>query len=105
MFKSDDRVGLIDYVPPGSIARGRAIAKSGGGAGMPCATCHGEAFAGAGAVPPLAGRPAAYLARPLWDIRAGARQGATAKMMQVPARGLTPSQIVDVTAYLASRTP
>jgi cytochrome c553 len=105
MFKSDDHVGLIDYVPIGAIARGRAIVMSGGGAKQPCAMCHGAKLGGAGAIPPLAGRPAAYLARAIWDIRSGARGGPSVALMQAPSRGLTTAQIVDVTAYLASLAP
>ncbi|MDR3525874.1 MAG: c-type cytochrome [Rhizomicrobium sp.] len=105
MFIGNDRIAVTDYVPPGAIARGAAIVMSGGGTGQACAMCHGGSLQGTSMAPPLAGRSAAYLARALWDIRSGARHDAAAGMMQAPARGLTPSQIVDVTAYLASRKP
>lgn len=105
MLRRDDSVGLIDYVPVGAIARGRAIVASGGGAKQPCAACHGAKLEGSGSFPPLAGRPAAYLARAIWDIRSGARHGPAAEPMRAITRGLAPAQIVDVAAYLASRKP
>ena len=55
--------------------------------------------------PPLAGRPAAYLARMLWDIRTGARGGPTVAQMRTPTRSLTPAQITDLVAYFASLKP
>jgi cytochrome c553 len=101
----DDHVTLTDYAPPGAVARGRAIAATGGGAGTPCATCHGPKLRGTATAPPLAGRPAAYLARTLWDIRVGARRGPEVAPMQKPAEALSPSEIRDVAAYLASIGP
>ena len=98
----DDHVTLTDYAPPGAVARGRAAVESGGGGGAPCKTCHGPQFRGGSLAPPLAGRPAAYLARTLWDIRVGARRGPSVSLMQGPAKGLSPAQIRDISAYLAS---
>ena len=106
MFMGNDRIAVTDYVPLGAIARGAALVMSGGGgARQACAMCHGGSLQGTSMAPPLAGRSAAYLARAIWDIRSGTRHEAAAGMMLAPARGLTPSQIVDVTAYLASRKP
>lgn len=102
MMIGDDAVVLIDHVPPGSIARGRQVAASGGAAGVPCRTCHGEHLAGLGVVPPITGRPAAYVARTLWDLRSGARRNAGAAPMRAVAARLTPAQIRDLAAYLAS---
>lgn len=101
----DPHNGLVDYAPAGSLARGAALVKSGGPGGQPCAGCHGTALRGAGAAPPLAGRGGAYLARMLWDIKTGARGGATVAQMQAPARGLDEAQITDIVAYLASLPP
>jgi cytochrome c553 len=92
-------------VPKGAIARGEALVQTGGPGGQPCAMCHGADLKGMGNVPPLAGRPAPYLGRMLWDIRTGARKGPTVALMQTPARNLTAAQIVDITAYLSSRKP
>lgn len=98
----DDHVMLIDYVPPGAMARGRRLAETGGGAGMPCRGCHGSDLAGAGAVPGIAGRPAASIARALWDMRLGARRNAAAAPMLPVAARLQAAQIRDLSAYLAS---
>jgi cytochrome c553 len=95
----DDHVGITDYVPPGAIARGARIVAH---APQPCTICHGADLEGAGPAPPLAGRPAAYLARQIWNFRTGARHDAAAGLMKAPATALTPSDIVAVTAYLAA---
>jgi len=104
-FLNDDHVTLTDYAPPGAVARGSAIAATGGGAGTPCAACHGPDLRGTAGAPPLAGRPAGYLARTLWDIRVGARHGPPVAPMQRSAKALSPSQVRDVSAYLASLKP
>lgn len=98
----DDHVRLTDYAPPGAIARGKRLAETGGTAGSPCQSCHGASLEGAGPAPPIAGRPAGYIARTLWDIRVGARHNHGVAPMQPIARRLTPSEITDLSAYLAS---
>jgi cytochrome c553 len=105
LYLGDAHIGLVDYVPPGAVARGEVLAKSGGKGGQPCAACHGPELKGAGDIPPLAGRSATYLARMLWDIKTGARQGPAVAAMQAPAKGLSEAEITDVVAYLASRKP
>jgi cytochrome c553 len=105
MYLADPHVGLVDYVPPGAVERGEALVRSGGRGGQPCAACHGPGLQGAGDTPPLAGRAASYLARMLWDIQTGARNGPTVAAMQTPAKGLSEADITDVAAYLASRKP
>jgi len=104
-FLSDPHSGLVIYVPAGSIARGAALVKSGGAGGQPCASCHGADLRGAGEVPSLAGRSAAYLARMLWDIKTGARGGPDVAPMAIPTKGLSEANIIDVVAYLASLKP
>jgi cytochrome c553 len=53
----DPNVVYVAYVPPGSIARGRALATT---ATLPgpasCGSCHGPQLRGLWAVPPIAGR-------------------------------------------------
>jgi cytochrome c553 len=66
MFMSDDRVGMTAYVPPGAIARGAAIVKTGGRAGQPCAACHGARLSGTATVPPISGDR-----RRIWRARCG----------------------------------
>lgn len=105
LYLGDAHIGLVDYVPPGAVKRGEILVKSGGKGAQPCGACHGPELKGAGATPPLAGRSATYLARMLWDIKTGARAGPAVAAMQVPARGLSETEITDVVAYLASRKP
>ncbi len=104
-FLDDHRIGFIDYAPVGAVARGQALVASGGPGGQPCATCHGADLNGVGAVPGLAGRAPPYLARMLWDIKTGARKAPGVLPMQAVTKDLTPAQIVDITAYLASKKP
>jgi cytochrome c553 len=100
----DPHSGLVAYVPPGAVARGQALVRSGHGA-EPCNSCHGASLRGLGEAPPLAGRSPAYLARMLWDIKTGARHGPSVAAMQGPAGALSEADIVDVAAYLASLSP
>src|SRR5213075_1594717 len=52
----DPHSGFIAYVPPGSIARGEALANAGeSGKTKPCASCHGDGLKGTGEVPRAAG--------------------------------------------------
>jgi cytochrome c553 len=101
-FLNDDHVTLTDYAPPGAVARGKDIVATGGSTGIPCVTCHGPELHGTAIAPPLAGRPAGYVARTLWDIRVGARRGPSAAPMRKAVKALSPSEIRDVAAYLAS---
>jgi cytochrome c553 len=98
--------GFIAYVPPGSIARGEALATTGGGGKtVPCAICHGEGLKGLGQVPSLAGRSTLYLTRQLLDIKSGARTGAWAVLMQQVVAKLDVNDVIALVAYAASRPP
>jgi cytochrome c553 len=99
----DERMRYVAYVPPGSVARGRALARS--GAGAACATCHGPDLKGVGAVPPLAGRSPTYLLRALYAFRVDARVGEVAEPMRQVAKALSPAQLIDAAAYAASLNP
>jgi cytochrome c553 len=101
----DDAMRYVAYVPPGSIARGRAIAQSGGGATVACVSCHGAGLRGVGLVPPLAGRSPTYLLRQLVAFQAGTRAGPTGQPMQPVVAGLAMGQMIDVAAYAASLRP
>ena len=101
----DDHARILVYVPPGAVASGQALVRSGGPGGLACTSCHGSDLRGTGGTPPLSGRSAAYLARQLWDIKTGARGGPTVALMQNVTADLTPAQIRDIAAYLASRDP
>jgi cytochrome c553 len=101
----DSGSGFVAYVPPGSIARGEKLLKTGGGKTTACGTCHGADLKGLGPVPRLAGRSPSYLARQLYDFQHGARAGLWSPLMQGVVRDLKSSDIVDIVAYTASRTP
>src|ERR1043165_7921946 len=61
------RSPFIAYVPPGAIAKGQALVRTGGnGKTIACTTCHGEDLNGIGSVPGIAARSPSYLARQLY---------------------------------------
>ena len=100
------RTGFLAYVPPGSIAKGEALATTGGGGKtVQCAICHGEGLKGLGEVPSLAGRDPMYLTRQLMDIKSGNRTGAWITLMQQVVAKLDESDIIALSAYAASRQP
>lgn len=101
--RRDGRIQWLIYVPPGSVAKGRALAL--GRNGRPeaaCVACHGQDLQGMGDIPGLAGRSPSYMARQLTDFRTGARAGPGAPPMKMIADELSATDVVNVTAYLAS---
>ena len=103
----DPDVGFTALVPRGAIARGRQLVKTGGPAGIPCATCHGVGLRGGqgATAPPIAGRSPTYMARALYDFAHGARNDASAQPMKPVAQKLSLAQMVSVVAYVASLKP
>ena len=106
----------IAYVPVGSIKKGEALVTTGDasivnnqivlGTRAACTTCHGPDLMGvAPDIPPLAGRSPSYLAREIFDIQQGARAGShpMISLMKRTVEKLTPADIINITAYLASR--
>jgi cytochrome c553 len=91
----DPRANFIAYVPVGAVAKGKAASKS-------CAMCHGQNLEGRDTVPGIAGRSPSYLARQLHDFQTGARRGPMAAMMKPAVAKMTATDIVNITAYLAS---
>jgi cytochrome c553 len=101
----NDHVGFVDYVPMGSLARGRTVAMGNKGAMRTCGSCHGDDYRGHDEAPRLAGRSAYYLIRQLADMKAGVRKGnALGKMKDVVGK-LSDADILNVAAYMASRAP
>jgi cytochrome c553 len=99
----DPRVGFIAHVPPGSIAKGEALATTGGaGKTIPCSICHGPGLKGLGEVPRLAGSHPTYLARQLYNFKIGASNGMTAALMKPVVANLTDDEILALSAYVAS---
>jgi cytochrome c553 len=102
----DPRSGFVAYVPPGSIARGRALADTGGnGKTVACAICHGEGLKGLANVPRLAGVHPIYLVRQLYHFKEGTRKGPDAALMTRPVAKLTDQDIIDLAAYAGSLPP
>ena len=66
----------------------------------PCRACHGEEAQGNGPMPRLAGQHPAYLARQLQAFASNARANV---IMHENSKNLTPAQISEVTAYLATQ--
>jgi cytochrome c553 len=98
--------GFIAYVPPGSIAKGKALVETGGsGKTIACSICHGDALKGLGDVPRLAGLFPIYIARQLYLFKDGTRNGVDAQLMKKPAAKLTDDDIVVISAYLGSLAP
>ncbi len=102
----DPHSPFIAYVPPGSIAKGEALVKTGtSGKATQCAVCHGEALKGMGEVPRLAGLQPLYVARQLFDLRYGSRAGNTAEAMKPVVANLTDDDIIAISSYLGSLPP
>jgi cytochrome c553 len=98
----DPRSGFIAYVPVGSVAKGEALATTGGGKTKQCGLCHGPGLRGLGSAPGIAGRTASYMMRQLWDIKQGTRKG---QAMAPLVADLDIKDMVNLVAYVASRVP
>jgi len=102
----DTRSEFFVYAPAGSIAKGEALAKTGGdGKTMKCAICHGPALRGLGLVPGIAGRSPSYLVRQLYDFKSGARAGQGSPLMTGVVANLNEEDFVSLAAYAASLAP
>lgn len=98
----DPRGGFITYVPPGSLAKGEELVKTGGGKTIQCDLCHGEGQKGLGIIPPIAGRTASYTMRQLWDMKRGTR---VSPIMAPVMANLTAEDMLNISAYIASLEP
>ncbi len=94
----DPHSGTTAYVPPGAIARGRALATS----GRACETCHGTDLTGVADVPSIAGRSPTYIFRQLYSFKTGARAGAASMPMQGVTANFNEADMVSLAAYVAS---
>jgi cytochrome c553 len=108
-FLRNPRSGFTAYVPPGSLKKGEALVKEGatasGGKVTACTICHGSDLRGLGPLPTLAGRSPSYLARQLYDMQHGNRNGAWTVLMAPVVAGLNADDILNASAYLASLHP
>jgi cytochrome c553 len=101
-LKRDPHSGYVAYAPVGAVAAGKSLATSGGnGKTLACTGCHGADLMG-GTAPSIAGRTATYVAQQLYDIEAGARNGAGAQAMKLVVAKLDGKDILDLAAYVAS---
>jgi cytochrome c553 len=105
VLNRDPRLGFIAFVPKGSIARGEALAATGGGKTIACSTCHGPTLQGLGDVPPLAGRQATYTVRQLVMMQDGGRAGPGAALMRPVVKSLTIDDMLVLATYAASLAP
>ena len=102
----DTRSQFIAYVPKGSIARGEALAKTGGAdVTTPCATCHGPDLKGIASVPGIAGRSPSYLVRQIYDFQQHARAGQAGALMLPVVEKLSHEDMISLAAYVSSLTP
>jgi cytochrome c553 len=104
--KRDDHLRYIAYVPPGSLARGKLLIRTGvPGVTTGCTSCHGVGLLGAGLAPPIAGRSPTYLLRQLLAIQTGTRAGAGAALMKTVVASMGLDDMVAAAAYAASLPP
>ncbi|HTC37179.1 MAG TPA: c-type cytochrome [Bryobacteraceae bacterium] len=101
----DPHSPMLAYVPPGSIKKGEALVTKGAGKTTQCAACHGADLKGLGPVPGIAGRSPSYLARQMYDMQHGARNGAWTQLMKPVVANLSDEDIIDIVAYTASLKP
>jgi cytochrome c553 len=101
----DPHSGFTDYVPPGSVAKGQALANGGDGKTTACILCHGPDLRGNGEVPGITGRTATYIFRQLNDMQSGARNGVGVDFMKSVVANLTQSDMIALAAFLELRNP
>jgi cytochrome c553 len=75
------------YVPVGSLAAGKLVIE--GSKSEECESCHGDGLKGSHDNPSLAGRSPVYIARQLYDIQIGNRNGPWTQLMKEAVAKLT----------------
>jgi cytochrome c553 len=102
----DPHSGFVAYVPPGSIAKGEALARNGGsGKTISCAICHGDGLKGLGDVPRIAGLHPIYIVRQLYSFQGKDYSGTSAALMKKVVTSLSDDDILNLAAYAASLAP
>lgn len=102
----DPHTGFTAYVPPGSVARGKALVESGSaGKTIACAICHGDGLKGLGEVPRIAGMQPVYIARQLICMQNGTSAGLAAALMKKVVADLSEDDIIAISAYVGSLAP
>jgi cytochrome c553 len=92
------RSGFVAYVPVGSSEKGKDLAAA-------CGICHGADLKGLGPVPGIAGRSPSYLVRQMYDMQQGTRKGTWTELMKPVVSKLSEEDMLNVAAYISSRTP
>jgi cytochrome c553 len=102
----DPHSPFLAYVPPGSLAKGEALVKTGGaGKTIQCAICHGDELKGLGEVPRIAGLQPVYIALQLICIQNGSSAGTAVALMKKAVSNLSEDDIIAISAYLGSLPP
>jgi len=102
----DPHSGFMAYVPVGSVAKGKQLVETGdNGRFTACTVCHGADLRGLGPFPPLAGRSPSYIARQLYDMQTGKRLGSWTPLMAPVVAALQPTDLLNISAYIASLKP
>jgi cytochrome c553 len=102
----DPTSGFVSYAPPGSVAKGQLLVATGGnGKTVACTICHGPTLKGLGEVPGIANQSPMNIARQLYLFANGERAGVWAPLMKGVVEKLTPEDIVNISAYVASLEP
>jgi cytochrome c553 len=102
----DTRSQFIAYAPKGSLAKGEALAKTGGaGVTTPCVICHGPDLRGVASIPGIAGRSPSYLVRQLYDFQQHARAGSAGALMTPVVEKLSHDDMISLAAYVSSLNP
>src|SRR5262245_9974706 len=108
-FLRNPRSGFIAYVPQGSLKKGEALVMGGvtaaGAKVTACTVCHGPDLRGLGPVPTLAGRSPSYIARQLYDMQRGNRNGLWTPLMAPVLSNFGADDLLTAAAYLASLQP
>jgi cytochrome c553 len=103
--RRNPKSNFVAYVPPGSIASGKALADGGGGKTVACGICHGPALKRLGEVPGVAGKDPTYTFRQLYDMQQGRRKGEATLLMKAVVEKLTIDDMIALSAYTASLDP
>jgi cytochrome c553 len=103
--RRDPHASFMSYVPFGSIALGEELVTTGGGKTIPCSTCHGAGLKGIADVPNIAGRSPGQIAREIYYIQTGDRDGPSAELMRPVVEKLSADDVLAIAAYVASLPP
>jgi len=99
----DPHTGWIAYVPPGSVAAGRALVQGTGA--IACSACHAAGLHGSGDIPWIAGRSPEYVYRQLWDFKHRVHNAPSDAPMEAVAANLGDDQLIAIAAYLGTLKP